>query len=79
MQETHSSVKTVERYVILDIMIGNLRMTLGNVYGPNEDDPEFFQSVADIIENITNYNQILCGDFNLVLHKDLDKYGGRPA
>ena len=54
-------------------------MTLGNVYGPNEDDPEFFQSVADIIENITNYNQILCGDFNLVLHKDLDKYGGRPA
>ena len=37
------------RYVILDITIGNLRMTLGNVYGPNED--EFFQNVADIIEN----------------------------
>ena len=65
------------RYVILDVTIGDKDFTLANVYGPNDDNPEFFLELINDIENLPNDNRIIGGDFNLVLDKYMDKSGGR--
>lgn len=67
------------RYIILDIEINGLRLTMGNIYGPNEDSPEFYLDVIEQIETMANDNRIIGGDYNLVLNLDLDKRGGRYA
>ena len=76
--EVHE-VKTCDngRYVAMDLTIAETRLTLVNIYGPNVDDPHFFQSVMEVIENMPNDNRIVGGDFNLVLQLDKDKKGGR--
>ena len=65
------------RYVILDVTIADKDVTLVNLYGPNEDKPEFFLELINNIENLPNDNRIIGGDFNLVLDKLVDKSGGR--
>ena len=41
-------------------------------YGPNVDNPNFFQSVSDKIVELENNSIVWCGDFNLVLDPKLD-------
>ena len=67
------------RYVILDIDIDGVRVTLGSIYGPNEDDPEFYVNVIQQIESIPNDNRIIRGDFNLILDLNNDKKGGQKV
>lgn len=45
-----------------------------NVYSPNEDKPQFFVKVAEMIEECDNCNIMWGGDFNLVLNTKLDRY-----
>ena len=65
------------RLLLLDATINNSRVTLCNVYAPNEDDSDFFLDLTSKIEQIGNSYQILGGDFNLVLDLNKDKKGGR--
>ena len=65
------------RYVVLDIEIGNIRLTLASIYGPNSDDSDFFVDLAALTENIENDNRIIGGDFNVVLNIERDKRGGQ--
>ena len=67
------------RYVIIDMEIDDVRFTLANVYGPNEDNPEFYCKLIEIIETLPNDNRIIGGDFNFVLDIELDKKGGRDT
>lgn len=60
--------------LILDITILNQRLTLINLYGPNNDSPNFFQSISDYIDRINNSDFIICGDYNCVLDPKLDSY-----
>ena len=52
--------------LLLDITIEGKRLTLINIYGPNRDDPDFYQGISN---SITKYNNpvILAGDFNFYL------------
>ena len=52
--------------LILDLEVEGKQLTLINIYGPNEDSPDFFLKVQEIIEEFDNENVIICGDFNLV-------------
>ena len=73
----HSSLTDNEgRYIVLDMEINGLRLTLCNIYAPNEDRPEFFVNVIHHIESLTNDNRIISGDLNLVLDIEMDKKGG---
>ena len=58
--------------LVLDIEIENKRLTLVNICGPNQDSPDFFLNVQEIIEEFENETIIICGDFNLVQNQDLD-------
>ena len=75
--EIHQVINNVNgRYIIMDITLGEQRLTLANIYGPNEDKKDFFIDVMDIIGSLPNDNKILGGDFNIILDFELDRTGG---
>ena len=61
-------------YIILDIKINDRKVTLVNLYGPNNDSPNFFKQISNCIDDIDNDETIICGDFNCVLNPELDYY-----
>ena len=63
------------RFVIIDSSIDGCKVTLCNVYGPNDDNLDFYADMIHLIESIPNYNRIVGGDFNLVLDIEKDKKG----
>lgn len=61
--------------LILEVEIEKkLTVTLINIYGPNNDSPEFYSELNEIISDSTNEFTILCGDFNLTQDQHLDNY-----
>ena len=63
-------------YIILDMDIQGKQITLVNTYGPNEDNPQFYENLIQKISEFENENVIMCGDWSLVLdiEKDYDTY-----
>ena len=51
-------------------------ITLVNVYAPNEDDSNFFKSLAEHIKDFQKDEIVIGGNFNLVLDIEKDKKGG---
>ena len=66
------------RYIILNAQIEDEDITICNLYGPNEDNPLFFEEVFKQIENQENANLIIGGDFNVTLYAK-DKLGGQES
>ena len=63
------------RWLSIAVRVGELRFRVINVYGPNEDDPEFY---ALLLEKVVNYEEdhvFIAGDLNVNLTL-LDKKGG---
>ena len=52
----------------------NITINLLTIYGPNNDDPAFYNKIQNILTE-TDYT-VICGDFNIVLYpsKDTDNY-----
>ncbi len=61
-------------YVGIKIKISEHFYTIINVYGPNNDTPEFFKKISEITESLDCENIIWCGDWNLVLNPRKDTY-----
>ena len=51
------------RFIIVDIKIENQLYTIANIYGPNNDDPEFFKQFGENLLDFSGENIILAGDF----------------
>ena len=47
---------------------------LYNIYGPNEDNPDFFQDIFDRISNNSITNVMIFCDFNVTLNPDIDNH-----
>lgn len=47
-------VDTNGRYIILDVTLNETRLTLVNIYGPNEDNPALFNDIHITIRTFTN-------------------------
>ena len=58
--------------LILDIEIEKHRITLVTLYGPNSDDPDFYEKLNKTIINFGNSDIIAVGDWNLLLNPDID-------
>ena len=52
--------------------IENNRLTLASIYGPNSDNPAFYQTISSKMNEIGNETIIWCGDFNMVLNPEID-------
>lgn len=59
-------------FIILDMKIQNKKITLVNLYGPNEDNVQFYDNLTKKVAEFENENVIMCGDWNLVLNADID-------
>ena len=69
----HQHIRDNEgNFLIVDITAQNQRFTLVNIYGPNNDNPIFFQNIFQYTEEIGNVDFILCGDFNLIIDSEID-------
>ena len=54
-------------YIILTVRIKEIDILLVNLYGPNRDEPEFYNTLKEKIMELDNPNVILAGDRNMVL------------
>ena len=54
-------------FIIADMSVGNYRLSLINLYGPNADTPLFFESLFKKVISLANQEMIMGGDFNLVM------------
>lgn len=59
-------------FLILDMTIYNKRLSLVNIYGPNRDDPSFYENLFKKITEMGNESYIMCGDFNISLDPNMD-------
>ena len=59
-------------FLLLNIKIQDKEITLGAVYGPNTDDPIFFQNLRNKIDFMGNDTIILGGDWNVPLDYNMD-------
>jgi exonuclease III len=64
------------RWVIAKLEIKGIELTLGNYYGPNDDNPPSLAAMLNKIDEIGSERNIIAGDFNMVQNVYLDKHGG---
>ena len=58
--------------LLLDIEIEKRRITLAVIYGPNKDEPHFYDKLQRDLIKMGNKNIIVTGDFNLLLNPLID-------
>ena len=59
-------------FLALHIEVSDMNITLINIYGPNKDEPFFYDGISDTINNFDNPHTVICGDWNLVLNDNID-------
>lgn len=59
-------------FIIIDISIQGKKVTVANIYSPNDDNPQFYNNLRQKISQLQNENVIICGDWNLTLNQELD-------
>ena len=65
---------------ILDLLIDELHLILVNIYAPNDANQQvtFFNELENQLEDFSQENIIIAGDFNCALSEN-DKKGGNPV
>lgn len=61
------------RFIIVSGTLNCVPVTSINIYGPNFEDPSFFQTVFSRIPDVGNTNIIMGGYFNYIIDASLDK------
>ena len=56
------------RFLLTETEINDRNLVICNVYAPNKDDPNFFDTFFTKVNNFSDANLILGGDWNLVLN-----------
>jgi len=67
------------RYIIIDLVVGELTLTICNIYAASKDDPTFFQNVSEQMTSFKCEEIIFGQEFNLVLDVLKDKKGGKQT
>ena len=57
--------------LILEVITEGKRLTLINIYGPNRDDPDFYEEITNNVKYSGNPT-VMAGDFNMVLDPDMN-------
>ena len=70
----HSVIKDPNGcFIIIDMDLRGKRTTLTNVYGPSVgDNPDFFENVFNLVNQLGNDLVIMGGDWNCILNPNLD-------
>lgn len=63
---------TQGNFLIVTVKTMDKELVLANIYGPNNDDPQFYTILQEKINRLQNPNILIGGDWNLVLNPSLD-------
>ena len=63
------------RILIWELKIKGKLYAVVNIYGPNDDDPDFFNKVIQMTNDIESHTLIVAGDFNVALDPVMDRFG----
>ena len=74
-----SSLCEEGRFIVLKTSFKGVQLTLGCIYGPNDDSVAPFERFLDESEKLWGEYVVLGGHFNLFLNEDLDKKSGRNS
>ena len=66
------------RFLILDIINDGFHINLVNIYGPNQDDPDFYFDTFSKLNHLDSSRLVLAGDLNVALGP-LDYRGSRAS
>ena len=58
-------------YLIMAITIKGKKITLVDIYGPNEDRPQFYSNIRQKNDDFDNDMAIICCDWNLIIDPPL--------
>ena len=61
-------------FLILNMTIEGKEITLVNLYGPNEDRPQFYENLKQKIDEFETEQVIICGDWNFILDPEMDSF-----
>ena len=50
-------------FIIIELNISGKKITLVNIYGPNEDKPDFYDNLQQSVIEFNNEHIIYCGDY----------------
>ena len=65
-------------YIILKLHLFDRTIIIVNVYGPNNDNPDFFEHLEEMVESLGSPEHIIFGgDWNLVRNYELDCFNYR--
>lgn len=59
-------------FVIAELKMNDRKIVLTSIYGPNDDQPQFYKKLQQHIKSFENDKVIICGDWNLVLDQEKD-------
>ena len=62
-------------YIIIQCKIGTDSYVLGSIYGPNRDEPQFYEHIDEILDSVDCDHIFIGGDFNFVMDAENDCYG----
>jgi exonuclease III len=64
----HNEYRDIDGNILLiDITINGSRVTVGSLYGPNNDNENFFQTVTDTCRRYRNNQIVIGGDWNTTI------------
>lgn len=66
---------TEGRVVFVKALLQGQAFLFGSIYAPNKDDPHFFLSIINQIEQYDIDRKIIGGDYNLILDHGIDRVG----
>ena len=69
-----TALDTHGNYILLLLKTCSTEILLVNIYGPNKDNPSFFEEIKNKITEFSTTNIIIGGDWNLVLNPSKDYY-----
>ncbi|GFS09551.1 nocturnin [Elysia marginata] len=71
--KVHGVIKDANgNFLILNVTVDGVKMSIINIYAPNTDDPNFFIKVKHEIARVGNKNIMVMGDWNLLLDPEID-------
>ena len=56
------------------LKLSSMTINLTTLYGPNNDNPNFFSQMQNLVSSESGDYDIICGDFNLVLNPHMDTF-----
>ena len=58
--------------LVIDFEYLEHRMTIATIYGPNRDEPLFYNGIEEVLTTFENESIIIVGDWNMVMDQQLD-------